>query len=85
MRRETSLSFLTGLRARSRQRQAYWRITWTASVFVIMAKRSPKPVIKKSTESLGRDKILGIVFNGYTKAYKSYDRYYRKYYKKEEM
>jgi len=52
-------------------------------VFVIMAKRSPRQVIRKSAESLGKDKILGIVFNGYTKAYKSYNRYYRKYYKKE--
>jgi protein-tyrosine kinase len=50
-------------------------------VFVIMAKRSPKQVIKESTEKLGRDKILGIVFNGYAKAYKSYDRYYKRYYK----
>jgi protein-tyrosine kinase len=52
-------------------------------VFVIMAKRSPRHVIRKSTESLGKDKILGIVFNGYTKAYKSYHRYYKKYYKRE--
>jgi capsular exopolysaccharide synthesis family protein len=52
-------------------------------VFVIMAKRSPRQVIRKSTETLGKDKILGVVFNGYTKAYKSYHRYYKKYYKKE--
>jgi protein-tyrosine kinase len=52
-------------------------------VFVIMAKRSPREVVKKSIENLGKDKILGIVFNGYTKAYKSYDRYYKRYYKHE--
>lgn len=51
-------------------------------VFVIMAKRSPRQVIKESTERLGREKILGIVFNGYTKAYKRYNRYYRKYYER---
>jgi protein-tyrosine kinase len=52
-------------------------------VFVIMARRSPRDVIRKSTEALGKNKILGIVFNGYTKAYKSYDRYYKRYYKEE--
>jgi protein-tyrosine kinase len=50
-------------------------------VFVIMARRSPREVIGKSIEKLGKDKILGIVFNGYAKAYKSYDRYYKRYYK----
>jgi len=53
-------------------------------VFVIMARRLPKELINKSAEKLGKDKILGIVFNGYTKAYKSYDRYYKKYYKEKE-
>jgi protein-tyrosine kinase len=50
-------------------------------VFVILAKHSPREVIKKCTETLGKEKIVGIVFNGYTKAYKDYNRYYKGYYK----
>jgi Mrp family chromosome partitioning ATPase len=50
-------------------------------IFVVMAGKSPREAIQKSIEKLGRKKILGIVFNGYHKTYKSYHKYYNKHYK----
>ncbi|SPD74974.1 putative Non-specific protein-tyrosine kinase [uncultured Desulfobacterium sp.] len=52
-------------------------------IFVVMAGKSPREVIQKSIEAIGKEKVLGIIFNGYEKAYKPYDRYYRNYYKKD--
>jgi exopolysaccharide/PEP-CTERM locus tyrosine autokinase len=52
-----------------------------AVVFVVMAHKSPREAIRKSIETLGKEKVLGIVFNGYARSYRSYLRYYRKYYK----
>lgn len=49
-------------------------------IFVVMAQKSPRETIQKSIESLGKKKILGIVFNGYRQAYKSYHKYYKKHY-----
>jgi exopolysaccharide/PEP-CTERM locus tyrosine autokinase len=49
-------------------------------IFVVMAKKSPRETIQRSIENLGRNKILGIVFNGYHKTHKSYHKYYKKYY-----
>jgi exopolysaccharide/PEP-CTERM locus tyrosine autokinase len=49
-------------------------------IFVVMAQKSPRETIQRSIENLGRNKILGIVFNGYNKAHKSYHKYYKKYY-----
>ena len=37
--------------------------------------------IEKAIDNLGRDKVLGIVFNGYEQVRKSYYRYYDRYYK----
>ena len=51
-------------------------------VFVVMAQRTPRREIQKSIEVLGREKILGVVFNGYSQARKNYHKYYDKYYKK---
>jgi exopolysaccharide/PEP-CTERM locus tyrosine autokinase len=51
-------------------------------IFVVMAGKTPREIIHKSIEALGKEKVLGIIFNGYQKAYKSYDRYYKNYYKK---
>ncbi|MBW1997914.1 MAG: CpsD/CapB family tyrosine-protein kinase [Deltaproteobacteria bacterium] len=48
-----------------------------AIVFVVRAQKSPREEIKKCIESLGKDKILGVVFNGYSQVRK---KYYRKYY-----
>lgn len=51
-------------------------------IFVVMAQKSPREIIQRSIENLGKEKILGIVFNGYSKAHKSYHKYYKKYYDK---
>lgn len=52
-------------------------------IFVVMAKKTPRETIQRSIETLGKKKILGIVFNGYTPSHKSYGKYYDKYYKKK--
>jgi exopolysaccharide/PEP-CTERM locus tyrosine autokinase len=49
-------------------------------IFVVMAQKSPRETIQRSIENLGRNKILGVVFNGYNKAHKGYNKYYKKYY-----
>ena len=54
-----------------------------AVVFVLMANKTPRKEAQKAIESVGRDKILGIVFNGYNQVRKSYHKYYEKYYKRE--
>lgn len=50
-------------------------------ILVIMAGRSPRREIERAIDNLGRDKILGIVFNGYNQSRRSYHKYYEKYYK----
>jgi protein-tyrosine kinase len=50
-------------------------------IFVVMANKTPRKEIEKAIDNLGRDKILGIVFNGYEQVRKSYYRYYDRYYK----
>jgi exopolysaccharide/PEP-CTERM locus tyrosine autokinase len=52
-------------------------------VFVVMAQKSPREAIQKSIELIGPEKVLGIVFNGYSESHKGYYKYYRKYYGKE--
>lgn len=49
-------------------------------IFVVMAQKSPREPIQKSVENLGKNKVLGLVFNGYNKAYKRYHKYYKSYY-----
>ena len=49
-------------------------------VFLVMAGKSPREAIRKSIETLGKEKILGIVFNGYNRAHKRYSKYYKNYY-----
>ena len=49
-------------------------------IFVIMAGMAPRQIIQKTLETFGKKKVLGIVFNGYTKSYKSYHKYYGNYY-----
>lgn len=51
-------------------------------ILVIMAQKSPRKAIQEAIKSLGKEKILGVVFNGHSKAYGYYDRYYNRYYKK---
>jgi protein-tyrosine kinase len=50
-------------------------------VLVVMSRKSPKETVRRSVENLGKNKILGIVFNGYSESYRSYGKYYKKYYK----
>jgi protein-tyrosine kinase len=50
-------------------------------IFVVMANRTPRKDIEEAIDNLGRDKIIGIVFNGYEQVRKSYYRYYDRYYK----
>jgi len=52
-------------------------------IFVVMANKTPRKEAQKAIEALGRDKVLGIVFNGYNQARKSYYKYYEKYYKRK--
>jgi len=50
-------------------------------IFVIRSEKTPRELIRKAIDGLGRDKILGIVFNGYSQEQKTYGKYYHKYYK----
>jgi exopolysaccharide/PEP-CTERM locus tyrosine autokinase len=50
-------------------------------IFVVMANKTPRKDIQKTIDSIGREKIIGIVFNGYDQVRKSYYRYYDRYYK----
>ena len=50
-------------------------------IYVVMASKTPRKNIEKAIDNLGRDKVLGIVFNGYEQVRKSYNRYYDRYYK----
>lgn len=50
-------------------------------IFVIRAQKAPREIIQKCIETMGRDKILGVIFNGYETINKGYDAYYKKYYK----
>jgi Mrp family chromosome partitioning ATPase len=52
-------------------------------IFVVMAQKSPRKDVQKAIHILGRDKLLGVVLNGYTQARRSYYKYYDKYYKKK--
>jgi len=51
-------------------------------ILTVMAERTPKEAIQRGIETLGKKKVLGIVFNGYKRSDKSYSKYYHKYYKK---
>jgi len=50
-------------------------------VLVVMANKTPRKEIEKAIENIGREKILGVVFNGYEQVRKSYYHYYDRYYK----
>lgn len=51
-------------------------------ILVVMAQKSPRAAIQKTVQNLGKEKILGIVFNGYEQAHRGYNKYYKQYYKK---
>ena len=50
-------------------------------ILVIMNGKTPRAAVLQTVENIGRQKILGIVFNGSAQSYKAYDRYYSRYYK----
>ncbi len=50
-------------------------------IFVVKAQKSSREIIKECIEKLGKEKIIGIVFNGHDKGGKSYNSYYKDYYK----
>lgn len=50
-------------------------------LLVVMAKKSPRELIQRTIDNIGKDKILGVIFNGYSQSYKTYHKYYKKYYK----
>jgi len=52
-------------------------------ILVVMAKKSPRGAVQETINNLGREKILGVVFNGYSTASKGYYKYYKKYYKEK--
>jgi protein-tyrosine kinase len=49
-------------------------------VLVVMGHKTPRGEVHKSIDAMGKEKILGIVFNGYGQSYKAYGKYYKKYY-----
>jgi protein-tyrosine kinase len=51
-------------------------------IFVVMAQKTPRETIQRSIENLGKNKILGIVFNGYSQSRKPYHKHYKRYYGK---
>jgi protein-tyrosine kinase len=54
-----------------------------AIVFVVMARKWPRKEIRRSMESLEKEKILGVIFNGYEHGMHGYRKYYSKYYGKK--
>jgi exopolysaccharide/PEP-CTERM locus tyrosine autokinase len=50
-------------------------------ILVVMAEQTPRKAIQDAIHILGREKILGLVFNGYSQAHRNYHKYYTKYYK----
>lgn len=53
-------------------------------IFVVMSGKTPREAIKKNIRRLGREKILGIFFNGYSESFKNYQKYYRGYDKPDD-
>jgi len=49
-------------------------------ILVVRAHSSPRKEVQKSIDTLGREKILGVVFNGCSETRRNYQRYYDRYY-----
>jgi Mrp family chromosome partitioning ATPase len=49
-------------------------------LLVVMADRSPREAIQRAVQGMDKEKILGVVFNGYSEAVKAYKKYYAGYY-----
>jgi protein-tyrosine kinase len=50
-------------------------------IYVIMAGKAPRETIRRNLEDLGKEKVLGIVFNGHAQSYRAYHKYYEGYYR----
>jgi exopolysaccharide/PEP-CTERM locus tyrosine autokinase len=50
-------------------------------ILVVMAEKAPRETIQKNMENLGKKKVLGIVFNGYSQGDKFFSKYYKDYYR----
>jgi hypothetical protein len=50
-----------------------------------MAQKSPREMIHRSIENLGKEKLLGVAFNGYQESQRAYQRYYKKYYDRADV
>lgn len=48
-------------------------------VFVVMAERAPRAAVRKSIDLMGREKTLGVVFNGYSEEMKFHKKYCAQY------
>jgi exopolysaccharide/PEP-CTERM locus tyrosine autokinase len=48
-------------------------------VFVVMAERAPRAAVRKSIDLMGRDKTLGVVFNGYNEGMAFHKKYCAQY------
>jgi protein-tyrosine kinase len=51
-----------------------------AVIFVVRHGRAPREIVIKCIEKIGKDRVLGIVYNGHDQTNKTYDKYYKKYY-----
>ena len=49
-------------------------------ILVVMAQKTPRDAVQNCIDKLGRDKIVGVVFNGYNAKSGNYAKYYQDYY-----
>jgi protein-tyrosine kinase len=47
-------------------------------ILVVRAHKTPRKAVKKTIQALGKEKVLGVVFNGYSKSEANYHTYYGK-------
>ena len=52
-------------------------------LLVVMSGRSPRQAVRNGVKNLDKERILGIVFNGYSEIRKDYREYYSGYYHKQ--
>ncbi|MBW1916286.1 MAG: polysaccharide biosynthesis tyrosine autokinase [Deltaproteobacteria bacterium] len=50
-------------------------------ILVVRSQKAPREMVLRTVEALGRNKILGVIFNGYSKSLKQYGKYYGNYYR----
>ena len=50
-------------------------------ILVVRSQKAPREMVLRTVEALGRNKILGVIFNGYAKSMKQYGKYYGNYYR----